>query len=90
MPLAPPSIITTIEFVLPATIPCTADCAFAIVAKGAAKVPGFESLPDGETKKFALGLGVIVIFVEEVAVESATDVAVRVTLFPLGTAEGAV
>ncbi len=71
-------------------IACTACCALAMVANGALNVPGFESLPLGETKKFALGVGVMVTFVDAVLVVSVTEVAVTVTLLPLGTELGAV
>ncbi len=62
----------------------------ATVANGAAKVPGFESFPLGDTKKFALGVGEIVIVDEAVALELVTDVAVIVTVLPEGTDAGAV
>jgi hypothetical protein len=47
-------------------------------------------LPLGETKKFAAGVGEIVIVAEAVALELVTDVAVIVTVLPEGTEAGAV
>jgi hypothetical protein len=66
-----------------------------MLPKGAAKVPGLVSLPlpfggGGATKKSALGVGVIVTVAEADLLESVTEVAVTVTLFGLGTFEGAV
>src|SRR5579872_475137 len=78
------------EFVRPDTIPRTACCVRAMVAKGAENVPGLESLPLGDTKKSALGVGVIVTVAEADALESAAEVAVTVTVLPDGTLEGAV
>jgi hypothetical protein len=61
-----------------------------MVANGAAKVPGFESLPFGATKKSALGVGVTVTVADADFAEFVTEVAVTVTCFPEGTADGAV
>lgn len=61
-----------------------------MVAKGAANVPGFKSLPLGETKKSALGVGEMVTVAEAVALELLAAVAVTVTVFPEGTEVGAI
>jgi hypothetical protein len=61
-----------------------------MVAKGAESVPGFESLPEGDTKKSALGVGVIVTVALARTLESVCEAAVTVTVPPEGTVEGAV
>jgi hypothetical protein len=61
-----------------------------MVANGRENVPGLESLPVGETKKFALGVGVMVTVAEADFAELLTHVAVTVTELPEGTVAGAV